>query len=121
MLGAISEYLVSFGHGEQISHTPLLPGLDEIRVLYLGSPTSASMHNVPRNSTPKYVALSYAWGDPRKVAPYKVNGQKVLIPKSLSLALKRLFTYLRQSDMGEVYLWADAICINQADNDEKAS
>jgi len=44
MLGAISEYLVSFGHGEQISHTPLLPGLDEIRVLQLSSPTSAAMH-----------------------------------------------------------------------------
>lgn len=121
MFGAISEYLVSFGHGDQISHRPLLPGLDEIRVLELLSPTSAAMHNVPQNSAPKYVALSYAWGDPRQVAPYTVNGQKVLIPKSLSLALKQVFTYLgRQRDMGEIYLWADAICINQADNDEKA-
>lgn len=121
MFSAISEYLVSFGHRDQISHTPLLPSLDEIRVLQLLSPTSAAMHNVPRNSAPKYVALSYAWGDPRPVAPYTVNGQRILIPKSLSLALKQVFTYLRrQRDVGEIYLWADAICINQADNDEKA-
>jgi hypothetical protein len=120
MFGAISDYLISFGHGDQISHTPLLPDLDEIRVLQLLSPTSATMHTVPRNSAPAYVALSYAWGDPRQVAPYTVNDQKVLISKSLSLALKRVFTYL-QRDPGETYLWADAICINQADNDEKAS
>ena len=115
-------YFASWSHVDKLQHLPFLPGLDEIRLLELSTATSGRLFNVPRNSTPQYFAISYAWGDPTPVAPYTINNkQKILIPRSLSQALARVFKYISKSSTGEVYIWADALCINQDDNDEKAA
>ena len=115
-------YFASWSHVDKLQHLPFLPGLDEIRLLELSTATSGRLFNVPRNSTPKYFAISYAWGDPTPIAPYTINNkQKVLIPRSLSQALARVFKYISRRSPGEVYVWADALCINQEDNDEKAA
>ncbi|KAL3602190.1 hypothetical protein FPOAC2_06490 [Fusarium poae] len=65
------------------------------------------------NSTP-YTALSYVWGNPDKVADLELSGHACKITRSLSDGLRRL----RKLDEAHI-AWADAICINQNDNDEK--
>lgn len=63
---------------------------------------------------PAYEALSYVWGDPAVTAPVMVDGIPLQVTVSLESALRRL----RLADRPRV-LWADAICINQQDSDEK--
>ncbi|KAM0552396.1 hypothetical protein ACHAPJ_007956 [Fusarium lateritium] len=61
-----------------------------------------------------YTALSYVWGNPDKNADVKLSAHVCKITQSLSEGLHRL----RKVDEVQI-VWADAICINQNDNDEK--
>lgn len=99
-------------------YTPLAPG--EIRLLILGRGLSndpvwcilVHRHLAKAN----YEALSYEWGMESKDDPdVIVNGRAVRIRKNLYEALKQI----RQTDE-ERYLWVDALCIDQADLDEKS-
>jgi hypothetical protein len=65
------------------------------------------------NATP-YTALSYVWGNPDKIADLEISGHACRITQSLSDGLRRL----RKAGEAQI-AWADAICINQNDNDEK--
>ncbi|KAK6437522.1 hypothetical protein LTR95_006278 [Oleoguttula sp. CCFEE 5521] len=65
---------------------------------------------------PPYRAISYAWGDAVLSRKVIVDERQLNITLSLEGALRRL-----RSKSDEVVLWADAVCINQADLDEKAS
>ncbi|KFY01450.1 hypothetical protein V490_00912 [Pseudogymnoascus sp. VKM F-3557] len=61
----------------------------------------------------KYTAISYVWGPPSERTTYELaDGAGVVqIPISLSEALARI---------DDEYVWADSICINQRDDEEKA-
>jgi hypothetical protein len=61
-----------------------------------------------------YIALSYFWGNADERGEINVNGQDTCVTKSLEIALR----YMRKIQE-DVLVWADAICINQADSDEK--
>ena len=61
-----------------------------------------------------WVALSYTWGEPHEYKNLICDGCQLPITKNLHSALRRL----RFVDK-PLLLWADAICINQADNEEK--
>jgi Heterokaryon incompatibility protein (HET) len=61
-----------------------------------------------------YVALSYCWGDPDLRGPIDVNGFEFMVTVNLSYALRQL------RDMGKYKVWADAICINQNDRQERS-
>ncbi|KAJ4391056.1 hypothetical protein N0V93_004670 [Gnomoniopsis smithogilvyi] len=62
-----------------------------------------------------YEALSYAWGtDNRHREAIVMDGREVSVTGPLANALRRLRL---KTDIR--YLWADAICINQEDTDEK--
>ncbi|KAI0476361.1 heterokaryon incompatibility protein-domain-containing protein [Xylariaceae sp. FL0804] len=63
-----------------------------------------------------YSALSYCWGDPTPCRLLVCNGHPLAIPREAYRALRRL----RSAD-DLTYLWIDAICINQADLEEKAA
>ncbi|KAK1972367.1 heterokaryon incompatibility protein [Colletotrichum sublineola] len=64
-----------------------------------------------------YGALSYTWGDQTVRVPIVINGQIVLIGQSLEAALRALSS---DPDYIEgLKIWADAICINQKDLDER--
>lgn len=69
----------------------------------------ASFPNVPQ-----YTALSYHWGDPNKTVPILVNEVEVEVTINLEAGLRRL-----ANDRVE-YIWADALCINQLDTQEKS-
>ena len=63
-----------------------------------------------------YDALSYVWGSPDLTTRLKCNGTELHITDSLSSALQHL-----RRDNQSRYLWVDAICIHQGDNEEKAA
>ncbi|KAK5745532.1 hypothetical protein LTR17_001403 [Elasticomyces elasticus] len=64
-----------------------------------------------------YEAISYVWGAPIYLHSIGLNGHGVLrITESLHDALQRL----RRPDSTRT-LWADAICINQADMNERSA
>ena len=116
------------GTAGEFAYLPLLAGLKEIRLLELQSAGSCQLRYVPWDSAPRYFALSYAWGDPKPVATYIVDGKKILISKSLSAALARIYTYYQNERLYNInengyrlHVWADAICIDQSNNEEKAS
>ena len=61
-----------------------------------------------------YTALTYVRGVPDKTQPVEVNGYKVPAMVNLIEAL------IQQRVQDERMLWADALCINQSDKNEKA-
>jgi hypothetical protein len=64
----------------------------------------------------RYDAISYTWGEPiLSFALHVDDGTQVCVTRNLDKALR----YLRYNER-ERSLWADAACINQNDNDEKA-
>jgi len=62
-----------------------------------------------------YCALSYVWGNPENKKCISVDGRELHITANLEEALR----YLRDPRLVR-YIWADAICINQNDDTEKA-
>ena len=75
-----------------------------------------SLHLASLDETNAFTALSYVWGDPSICKPIIVNGSVASVTVNLEAALRRL----RQEENPQV-LWVDAICINQANLDEKAA
>lgn len=96
-----------------------LPDDHSIRVLIVepesaGSDLQTRLEVVDLDKDMGYEAMSYTWGDPKDQVPLRVRSQTVMIPKNLENALKRL----RHPDRRR-YIWADAVCINQADLSER--
>jgi len=60
-------------------------------------------------------ALSYVWGDNAKVATIATSKGQIPLTQSLSLALKAY-----RDSRNDRILWADALCINQGNNEEKS-
>lgn len=65
--------------------------------------------------TPSYYALSYCWGDPTFTIPILCNGAAFEVTRNLLSALKQL-----REEGQHSWIWADAICINQLDEEEKS-
>lgn len=61
-----------------------------------------------------YTALSYVWGDATDTRTIWVNESPVLVTANLYAALNDL-----QDEIRVLRLWADALCINQHDDEEK--
>ncbi|PMD30182.1 HET-domain-containing protein [Hyaloscypha variabilis F] len=61
-----------------------------------------------------YTALSYVWGCPDKVKTIWIDGRPLKITESLFSALHDL-----RDETRPFSVWADAICINQINNEEK--
>ncbi|KAF2716706.1 HET-domain-containing protein, partial [Polychaeton citri CBS 116435] len=108
---------------DRFSYNKLASGPDQqiIRLLELqpGKAEEAlrcSVTEVSLAETPEYEAISYCWGL-EQVADRIICDDETYLPlnQSLSSALR----YFRH-DQGPRLLWADAICINQLDTDEKS-
>ena len=64
---------------------------------------------------PQYETISYCWGDRTITGTIYLNEKRVAVPASSVAALR----CVRLPDRARV-VWIDAICINQADLDERA-
>lgn len=66
------------------------------------------------DSAPPFEALSYAWGPPKPVVDLQCNGLPSTVRSELANALVRM----RLQNSTRI-MWADAICINQDDVEER--
>ncbi|KAH0565750.1 hypothetical protein GP486_000847 [Trichoglossum hirsutum] len=94
-------------------------GLPFIRLLELlpgteTDPINSILTEVELSQNLVYEAVSYCWGDPDDGAIITCNEQDLIVPKNLAVA----FRNMRRLDEPR-RLWADALCINQADVVEK--
>lgn len=67
------------------------------------------------NKAPRYVGLSYAWGDTTLCQQIIVGGRLLHITQNLAVALEHL-----QEQHKTLVLWVDAVCINQQDSYERS-
>ena len=86
----------------------LLPGPSD-------GPLQAVLNHIPCSNAGTYQALSYVWGTDKRDEELVTPDGAIPITSSLYRALQAI----RQSDTA-IMIWADAVCINQADNAEKA-
>lgn len=69
-----------------------------------------------------YVALSYTWGDASQTISVLVNGQITQVTQNLWDCLYvELSTTTTEQPAARLWLWIDALCINQSDLDEKSA
>jgi Heterokaryon incompatibility protein (HET) len=92
----------------------------EIRLLSFDSSATGlslqcSLITVPLPKAPPYIALSYTWGNSTNTIVILVNKNEVKITANLCTALLRLRAE------GITYIWADALCINQGDDEERTA
>lgn len=64
---------------------------------------------------PRFTALSYVWGDAKNKQVILVDDSPVLVTKNLYEAMMAL-----RPINEPLVIWIDALCINQADDDEKS-
>jgi len=97
-------------------------GNREIRLIHLypsdtdDDVVRIDLSTVSLDANPDYEAISYCWGEPTNTVDILVGSELLRITASLHGALR----CLRSSD-DVVVMWADAVCINQADLSERAS
>ena len=96
-----------------------LPHPNSFRLLALKAaeadqPLVAELYIAELDDKVSYDAISYVWGNLNDVAPITVNSQKVMITKTLHVALRQAL-----SNHKTKVLWADQICINQDDVNER--
>ncbi|KAI1395822.1 heterokaryon incompatibility protein-domain-containing protein [Hypoxylon fuscum] len=85
--------------------------------LYPGGPKDTlecAIETFELHVAPSYIALSYVWGDTTQCTQITCSGRRIPITLNLHHSLRRL----RKPDQ-EVWVWVDAICIDQTNNLEK--
>jgi hypothetical protein len=108
------------GSSSMFPYSPLDPNHDSIRLVVLEPSESTTpdircrLHHVTFREKTKYEALSYTWGDKLATEPIYIDGRLVWV----GLNLREALDFLRDKQ-NERVLWIDAICINQADIQEK--
>jgi hypothetical protein len=75
---------------------------------------TVALQRAKEETTKEYEAVSYAWGSPTLSRSLKTPEGRIVIPRSLFVALR----YLRYPDRPR-RLWADCICISQTDGEER--
>ncbi|KAI1746687.1 heterokaryon incompatibility protein-domain-containing protein [Xylaria castorea] len=73
------------------------------------------LRDFPCEDRPKYMALSYVWGEETPMRAISINGTVVQVRKNLAQALQSITHF-----DPHMYVFADAICINQQDDREKS-
>ncbi len=96
-------------------------GPNELRLLQPVSITHNRLHfrilTTPRAAAPPYIAVSYAWGETEASEKVHLDDQPFPVRLNLWNCLFHISQALRS--VPENHIWVDAICINQADSNEK--
>lgn len=101
------------------SYRPLDQAKGEIRVLTVRhnkvhGTLFGTLRHVPLDDRMEYAALSYTWGGQKASCTITIDGATLNITPNLAAALKCKSI----SDLS-IPIWADAICINQQDIEER--
>ena len=107
-------------------YTPLDPGRKEIRLLRV-APSVDQDAQIScdiviaglEDPSPHYAALSYVWGDANDTEEIRVDGKPFQATQNLALAVRQFRASYVKEDGESLYLWADAVCINQQDLPER--
>jgi hypothetical protein len=86
----------------------LLPGDEDDDISYI-------LHFADWNHPPSYEALSYTWGDTGVKVPTLCDGKRLEVMPNLRDGLRKLRCKTHSRT-----IWADAVCINQRDMDERS-
>lgn len=100
-------------------YSRLNPSRREIRLIYLYPGTwddtiNCQLRNASLDDQPYFKALSYVWGNAQHKELIAVNSQSFPVTKNLFMGLQRI-----RDSASILTLWVDALCINQADMDER--
>ena len=87
-----------------------------VTIVSTATSISCQVHHHTISDVPSYCALSYVWGDEEASERMEFNGRTIRISPNLCFGLKAL-----HERTGSQLLWVDAICINQANDQEKAA
>ncbi|GIZ44585.1 hypothetical protein CKM354_000777900 [Cercospora kikuchii] len=105
-------------------HYAKLPTRDQhIRLLVLWpcsantDPIKCSLAVERSDTSAEYEALSYAWGKASDARTVWIGAKSYNVTQNLFMALQEL----RGRDGRPRILWVDAVCINQRDNEERAT
>jgi hypothetical protein len=113
--------ITSFKGDGKYHYLPLNHKNDEIRLLRLlpGEKLAGELVTVSLAEFPRFVALSYAWGDRSERERIYLDRGWLYVTTNLAAALRNgiILNMIEESDLKAI--WADAICINQDDNNEK--
>lgn len=95
------------------------PIQQEIRILRIlpaadGAPIACEILHTFLNDPRGYIAISYAWGDAEDTSSIALDGYEFPVTVNLWQALERL-----RSTVVAVIVWADAVCINQRNVEER--
>lgn len=104
---------------DAFTYDPLNHEKHEVRLLeiipsILNGPIRCRLIHYSLEKALSYEAISYAWGDDKASFEVELNGRSFLVRKNLHDALRRFRGRFKSRK-----LWADAICINQADQVER--
>lgn len=106
-----------FNLATDFKYSPLPKGY--FRLLNIGGVGTSplvEMKDFLMDKSPEYAAMSYAWGRETQSRAFFCNGQNFAVSGHVLDALNHVMRdYLTRK-----WVWIDAICINQADDDEKA-
>lgn len=109
---------------ETLLYEPLDVVMKEIRLLKLQTVSNTDITlsfrliTVSLLDLPRFSALSYVWGKPSSTELILLNGVSKRIRNNLASALRHI-GYGQDVLEDDRLLWADAICINQDDLEEK--
>lgn len=117
------------GSCQPLCYYPLDPRNHEIRLLTSfrvdgNDRVECKLMITPLHRCPPFTALSYVWGEDTGRVPIWVNGQTFRATKSLASALQHIPRHWKSKFPGrneaELWVWADAVCINQSDSNERS-
>jgi heterokaryon incompatibility protein (HET) len=111
------------------SYSPLQDASKDIRLLRILPASNTDNHNdvyvtmekISNYKSLVYDALSYAWGDASKTKTIFVNDCQFEVTENLYAGLLELRDFEpKQKYSRNEFIWIDALCINQTDDNEKS-
>lgn len=118
-----TNYCEQLRQHEKYQYEPIDSSAQQIRLirlkrsLFADEPIECEIFTANLQESPKYVALSYVWGDPQRTTPISVNGRRLDVTVNLAQFLRRLRK--RKFEKFGVTYWVDGVCINQGDAVER--
>ncbi|KAF2676226.1 hypothetical protein K458DRAFT_424846 [Lentithecium fluviatile CBS 122367] len=95
-----------------------------LKILSITPQVSCQLKVVSLEYSPVFSALSYMWGDANITEPIVVDGKTIPVTVNLANAIRDVHYQWTEGccstdPLDERWLWADAVCINQQDVQEK--